>query len=381
MAVVAPTKGIYQSAGVWRNPTTGKLFQSATGVIPSASIPKAPTTPTTKTNPAATTAANITNRVNEVLGNAKQGLPTTTASPVTDTSAPKFSTIAAPTGGALSADQIAYNNILAKIANKTATTADLHERNRLYNLVQNPNNPALQQPTAPPPPAPSVTPEAAPPAPVAPPPTDPATLKDLYDQLFPGGKPIDQDRIGKDVLYQDALKRGTAALDKRNAARGLTGSGFESEQYNDFTSGLGAKTAERISNVDQQEASRLWAIQQYEATRGDTKKQNDYANKLSLIQTLLSQDPSASIDKATGTASGLTVDQSNALAAFLKNNFKTIMPALTASSGGVTTGTTTTVPTGGPDYSNITPTIIAGDNASNSSTSKIVNDLIANLLN
>ncbi len=331
---MATVRGIYQSPGVYRNPTTGKLFQSTNGILNNPSIPK-------KQNPVVNNQAQNTVNTggwNETLSN----------------EAKKLRQIEA--GGKLNSNQQnRLNELMGIKANKNVVA---------NNLTTDTTTTDQTQPT---------TTETTP----APQASSTDFLKSLSETLFPGNRAIDSDRIGKDVLYNDALKRGEQVLDRRAAARGLLGSGAEIEAFNDFQSQLGAKTAERISQVDQQEAERLANIQIQEALRRERQQQNYFDNNFKLADLMASQDPSNAIMQALISSGEMTAEKAKTLANFLKGNYMTVTGGGSSGVGGTTF--TPITPKGSADTSNTTPLSIAADAASNTGWTNTLTDLLGSI--
>lgn len=343
--------GIRLSPGVYRDPKTGKIYQSTTGALPGG------------------------NKIPAVNKNPATG-GTMTSSGATNTQATTQAT--SPWNEQLSNEAKRLRQIEEA---KKLNTNQQTRLNELMALKANNNNPVTSA-------NPTTVEQAATPTPAATPP--PAAqldaemmkklaemMKKLAETLFPGGAPIDQDRIGKDLLYQDALKRGETVLNRRAAARGLLGSGAEMEAFNDFQSSLGAKTAERISNVDQQEAERLAKMQLDESLRRERAENNYWERNISLAELMQQQDPTNAIMAALGDSSGLTVDQAKDLASFLKSNFQTVRPNLSGGGGGTAFTPITAQPYNG---SAMTPNQIAGDLSSSGGWTDTISTLLSGLL-
>ena len=155
----------------------------------------------------------------------------------------------------------------------------------------------------------------------------------------------------------------------------MLGSGAEIEGFNDFQSSLAAKTAERISDTDQQEADRLAKMQLDEALRLERAEDNNWSRNFSLAQLLADQDPSNAILQILGTSSNLTKEQANAMASFLKNNYERVSAPISGGSGGSTF--TPVVPKSSAVISNLTPTSIASNYSSNAGWADTISALLS----
>lgn len=353
---MAVTKGIYQSPGRYRDPTTGNTFNSTTGAIPTM-IPKAKP----KVSPPLTTAP---------------GVQSPAATPSAQTPAQKFSLVKPTAGAALSADQVKYNNLLVKIKNNKATSADMHERNRLYNLVQNPNNPALQAPITDMETMPTVTDV----------PAADTTVGEIpklnnADTLFPNTRMFEPQNYEGSPLYQFQVKEGQKQLSRSLAAKGLSNSGHAIEEELNIPLRVAAQDTDRMTRVASENADRLSKYQSDEALRQERAGNNQWDRSFNLAELMSRQSPWAAATAGLNNTADLTQDAGNAQVNYLRDAFKKIIASSGGSGGsrGGSSGTPLTVPSG-PNYSNITPQEIVGNNSSNNGWTNILTKALAGLL-
>lgn len=118
----------------------------------------------------------------------------------------------------------------------------------------------------------------------------PATPNDNA-ALFPNQRAFEPKNYEGSPLYQFQRDQGMKMLDRKLAAEGKLGSGFQFDQYRNFLTELGAQESERASQVAQQEANRLQTMQENEAQRRERVGNNAWDRNFSLMELMSRQNP------------------------------------------------------------------------------------------
>lgn len=310
-----------------------------------------------------------------------------TTTPAATNPAQKFTQVAAANGAALTPDQIKYNNLLVKIKNKKATTADMHERNRLYNLVGNPAlgaaAPAAATPVADAAPT-GVTPVDNSPIANAAPGTPSSPSPGTVETLFPSTRMFEPQNYEGSPLYKFQVQQGQKQLSKSLAARGLSNSGHAIEEELNIPLRAAAQDTDRITRIASENADRLKSFQDNEALRQERAGNTQWDRSFNLAELMANQSPWVGALAGLNNTANLTQDAGNAEANYLKEAYKRIIAASGGgggggSGGGGSSAQPLTVPTG-PNYSNITPQQIVANNSSNNGWTNILTTALAGLL-
>lgn len=190
--------------------------------------------------------------------------------------------------------------------------------------------------------------------------------KSTVQTLFPSTRMFEPENYEGSPLYKFQVKQGQDQLAKSLAARGLTDSGFAIEKELEIPLRAAAQDTDRMTRVASENADRLATFQNNEALRLERAGNNQW-NRLFDITSLLTQEsPWQAALGGLDTFATTFGNKGKAQANFLKNYYQKVIP--TPSGGGGGGGGTPRPPIpvpAGPDYSNITPSQIAGDYSSN----------------
>lgn len=118
------------------------------------------------------------------------------------------------------------------------------------------------------------------------------------------------------------LNKGRDGLNRNLAASGLSGSGAAISGYNDLVAKLSNEQGQLANTYNQANAARGYDLFTGNLDRQDRNAQNDFANKLSLIQTALGQNPLQYGYGAANTTSNLTGDQAKNNANYDASNYQ-----------------------------------------------------------
>lgn len=417
-----PQMGIRQSAGVYKNPTTGAMFNSPTGQI---RIPRAKPAGTngavsgtvTSTNlPQATLGKTVqqpgtvdpamgklNTQRQEILGeihrrggvekatgfagqlndiNAKirgMRIPASTSIPAGGT-VPADGTIPS-TGGGVSA----VNNAGGAVTNLKPLQ---DKRKQLVQEVQRRGGRANAQGfakqldaldaeisgirktnatgTTPPP-------DAAPPADQTvgvPPGENP----DIANTLFPNTRMFEPENYEGSPLYKFQVQEGEKALARSLAKRGLGNSGAAITEELNVPMRAAAQDTDRMTRVAEGNADRLYNVQNNEANRLERAGNDQWGRIYDTASLMAAQNPWQGALGGLDAYAGMTEKSGSAMANFLKDYYRR------SSGGGGSAGTPIAIPSG-PDYSNIDPVTIGGDYSSNKGWLSILNSGLAGLMN
>lgn len=206
-----------------------------------------------------------------------------------------------------------------------------------------------------------------------PPATPPGGDSGTADGLFPTAQMFEKGFAG-DPLYDFQVKEGLNQVDKSLAARGLTNSGAGIRAELDVPAQASALAANRMQQLATDNANRLYNVQQNEANRLYNTGNDQWNHALSLAQLMASQSPYDSALAGLNNTASLTKEQSKAQANYLAQAYKKVF----GGGGGGAAPVPIPVP-GGPDYSNIIPTQIAGNTSSNNGWLNLGTNLLAGL--
>lgn len=155
---------------------------------------------------------------------------------------------------------------------------------------------------------------ATPPADTGTPPTDNTATwgNRMAELLFEDTKAFNDN-----AAYTQALKRGQSDLQKLMAARGLAGGGAEIQANSDFLAELNAKESNRVNDAVRDRNTRLYQMLQDESLRKEREGNTQFDRQMSVIDRMLSLDPTQEGYNATQSLAGLTQEDANAIASFL----------------------------------------------------------------
>lgn len=164
--------------------------------------------------------------------------------------------------------------------------------------------------------------------------------------LFPNQRAFEPQNYEGSPLYKFQRDEGMKALDRKLAAEGKLGSGFQFDQYRNFLTNLGAQEAERSSQVAQQEANRLQTMQENESQRRERVGNNAWDRNFSLMELMSRQNPMGyavqganSLGDAYGTMANKRYD-------YLSSQYPRV-----SGGGGYVAPPYLPPPASGPDYS------------------------------
>lgn len=210
-----------------------------------------------------------------------------------------------------------------------------------------------------------------PPPPPSPDPIDP--FKSVYEFALKN--------FQDSPLYKFQKEELNSELNKRLAAQGYLGSGAELEAARKANESLGAQWTDRILTQANTDATRYDQQQQQAA---EAKQQTQIArsnNALSLLNSLLSQNPSAAANAGLGDLSSLQKMIADIQSGTTRSDFTTVQPGITtAKGGGGAAPTRTIVPSSGPDTSSIDIARLLSGNSDNSSFINLAQSVLSSLL-
>ena len=207
------------------------------------------------------------------------------------------------------------------------------------------------------------------------PPAAPPTNPDNTNALFPTATMFEKGFAG-DPLYDWQVKQGLEQVDKSLAARGLTNSGAGIKAELQVPQQAAALATDRMQQLATNNADRLYNIQQNEANRLYNQGNDQWNHALSLAQLMAAQSPYDSALAGLNNTASLTQNQAKAQANYLAQAYKKVF----GGGGGGAAPVPIPVPTGGPDYSNIMPTQIAGNTSSNNGWLNLLTGGLASIL-
>lgn len=109
--------------------------------------------------------------------------------------------------------------------------------------------------------------------------------------LFPDERMFEFENYSGSPMYKFQQEQGLKALDKRLAATGQLGSGFQFENYNKFLNELGANEAERNSQITMRAADRLERMQENESQRRERAGNENWNRNYQLLSLMAAQNP------------------------------------------------------------------------------------------
>lgn len=182
------------------------------------------------------------------------------------------------------------------------------------------------------------------PAPSTPTPDNSELAQKLTDALFTTSPTADE--VTGSEQYKNAMNKGTLALNAQNAARGLTGSTAESNQFGTFYNDLYDKEFGRQQEDKVRKATTLYSLLNDTANRETAASNETWDRYMSLLNTMYGMAPTQEGWGAATGMGGLATDAANKDANYIANGYK--RPTVGMGSGG--TGTAA------PQYSPMFPT-------------------------
>lgn len=203
--------------------------------------------------------------------------------------------------------------------------------------------------------------------------TTTTTDPNITNTLFPTAQLFEKGYAG-DPLYDWQVQQGLDQVDKSLAARGLSNSGAGIKAELQVPQQAAALATDRMQQLATDNANRLYNIQQNEANKLYNQGNDQWSHALSLAQLMADQSPwNAALAGLNNTAT-LTKEQGQALANYLAQAYR----RASGGGGGGASFTPVPLPTG-PDYSNITPTSIAGNASSNNGWLNVLTNSLSSL--
>lgn len=178
--------------------------------------------------------------------------------------------------------------------------------------------------------------------------------------LFPNQRAFEFKNWEGSPLFQFQRDEGMKAIDRKLAAEGLKGSGFQFDQYRNFLTDLGAREAERNSQVAQREADRLQQMQQSEADRRERVGNNAWDRSFNLLELMSRQNPMGYAFSGTQNLGSAYDDLANKRNSFISNQYPRV-----SGGGGYVPSPYLPPPASGPDYSGFNVAGIKNGAASN----------------
>lgn len=197
------------------------------------------------------------------------------------------------------------------------------------------------------------------------------------ETLFPSTRMFEPKNYEGSPLYKFQVDQGQKQLAKSLAAKGLTNSGHAIEQELNIPLQAAAQDTDRMTRVASENADRLKSFQDNEALRLERAGNNQWDRSYSLASLMAQQSPWAGALAGLNNSADITSEAGKSQANFLKDYYKRIIASGGGGSGG-SAATPLPLPTG-PDYSNITPSQIAGDYSSNNGWMNILTKGLSNL--
>ena len=164
--------------------------------------------------------------------------------------------------------------------------------------------------------------------------------------LFPNQRAFEYQNWQGSPLYQFQQTEGLKAIDRKLAAEGKLGSGFQFDQYRNFLTNLGAQESERASGVAQQEANRLQQMQENESQRRERASNSAWDRQFSVMQLMSQQNPMGYAVNGTNNLGDAYGQMANKRYDYLSSQY----PRASGGGGYVAPPYLPPVPSG-PDYS------------------------------
>jgi hypothetical protein len=164
--------------------------------------------------------------------------------------------------------------------------------------------------------------------------------------LFPNQRAFEFQNWQGSPLYQFQRDEGLKAIDRKLAASGLQGSGFQFDQYRNFLTDLGSREAERNSQVAQQEANRLQTMQENESQRRERVSNNAWDRNFSLMELMSRQNPMGYAVQGTSNLGDAYGTMANKRYDYLSSQYPRV-----SGGGGYVPPPYLPPPASGPDYS------------------------------
>lgn len=240
--------------------------------------------------------------------------------------------------------------------------------------------PRVTKPVVKKPLAPVTTPPVANPIPAvdnsnianATPPAASAPNEAITNTLFPTEKIFEPQNYQGSPLYQFQLQEGQKQVQKSLAARGLTNSGYGITQELNVPLRAAAQDTARMTDLASQNANRLQQIQADEAGRLERAGNNQWDRGFSLASLMAAQSPWNAAFSGVNSSADATSAAGKANANFLANYYK-------KTSAGLRAPPSVPIPSG-PNYNNINPAQISGNQSSSNGWLNIGTSLLSSFL-
>lgn len=263
--------------------------------------------------------------------------------------------------------QVKTQGLQGKQLNRVQYLANNNRLGQAQKASQKFRVPKVQPPQGPTQPVVSSAPIAqAQPAPAAP-------GQDLTSTMFPNERMFEPQNYEGSPLYKFQVKAGEDALAKSLSARGLTGSGEAIRQELNIPMQAAAQDTDRITRLASENANRLQTYQTNEADRLERNSNNQWQRGLSLAELMAQQSPWQGALQGLNQTANLTKQQGQSLANYLSSQY--------SRGGGRGRGSAfvpAQLPTG-PDFSNLRPAEISGQQSSNNGWGGILSGLLGSL--
>lgn len=209
---------------------------------------------------------------------------------------------------------------------------------------------------------------AQPPAPTSP-------TQDTTNTVFPNSQMFEPKNYQGSPLYQFQVKTGEDQLAKSLAAKGLTNSGAAIQQELNIPMMAAAQDTDRMQQNANNNANRLQSYQMAEADRLERAGNNQWDRGLSLAQLMAQQSPWQAALGGLDQTGSLTKEQGKSLANYLASQYSRGGGGRRGGSG----FTPIALPSG-PDFSNIQPAQISGNQSSSNGWQNVITGLLGSFL-
>ncbi len=194
-----------------------------------------------------------------------------------------------------------------------------------------------------------------------------ATPANNTEGLFPDTRMFEPKNYEGSPLYQFQLKEGQKQVGKSLAARGLTNSGAGIEAELNVPLRAAAQDTDRMTRVASENADRLYNTQRDEALRLERAGNAQWDRSYDIATLMANQSPWNEAVGGLNSYANTVGKKGNAQANFLSQYYNRVMPG----GGGGYQAPPVAVPSG-PNYTNIDPTAISGNWASNNNWQNIL---------
>lgn len=175
--------------------------------------------------------------------------------------------------------------------------------------------------------------------------------QDMANTLFPGSRMFEPQNYAGSPLYQFQVKEGLNQVDKSLAARGLSNSGYGIRQELNVPMMAAAQDTNRMQSVAENNANRLWDMQQQEAGRLERGQNNQWDRLFSLAQLQAQQSPWAASIAGLNNTSNITGQAGKENANMLRDLYQRV---IASGGGGGARAPYTPIPMpSGPNYSGV----------------------------